>query len=97
MKTLSTKSAEPKKGGARVGGDSKTVRDRSGFNRSEMDNIEVDSDQVGDKQIGKKAPKKSKSKNLSKFKKMVGSNFFISKARLAFTKLRQVVIKALIL
>ena len=38
-----------------------------------------------------------KSKNLSKFKKTVGSNFLTLRARLAFTKLRQAFVKAPIL
>ena len=47
--------------------------------------------------LGKKGRKTSKSKNLSKFKKTVESNFLIRKARLAFTKLRQAFTKAPIL
>ena len=42
--------------------------------------------------LGKKTQKTSmKSENLFKSKKMVGSDFFIPGARLAFTKLRQTV------
>ena len=79
-------------GKGRVGnsGDSKARRDRS-----ELDESEVDSGKVGNNEVGKKVQKLSKSKNLSKFKKMVGSNFLTSRARLA--KLREAFIKASIL
>ena len=62
-----------------------------------MDNIEVDSDKVRDNEVRKKSQKMSKSKNLSKSKKTVGLKFFTFGAKLVFTKLRQVFVKALIL
>ena len=55
-----------------------------------MDNIEVDGSKVGDDEVGKK------SRNLSKSKK-TELDFLTSGARMAFTKLRQVFIKAPIL
>ena len=70
---------------------------------SEINNNKVDSGEAGDNEIRKKGQKTSKSKNLfkskklSKSKKMVESDFFTPGARLAFTKLRQIFIKVLIL
>ena len=80
---------QPGKGGVGVGGDS-----RAGFDESELDKSEVDSGEVGDDKIEKKVQKLFKSKNLSKSKKTVGSDFLTSGAKLAFTKLRQVFVKA---
>ena len=97
LKTLNTKSAKPKKGGVEVGGDSRAGRDRIEINKSAMDNIEVDGDKVRRNEVGKKGRKTSKSKNLSKSKKTVRSDFLTFRARLAFAKLRQVFVKALIL
>ena len=77
------KTAEPKKGGDEIGGGSKTGRAGS-----EMDNVEVDGDEVEVDKIGKKVRNFSKSKNLSKSKKIVGSDFLTPKAKLAFTELR---------
>ena len=62
-----------------------------------MDNVEVDNGKVEDDKVGKKGRKMSKSKNLSKSKKTVGSDFLTPRARLAFTKLRQTFVKAPIL
>ena len=62
----------------------------------EVDDGEVDSGKV-DNEIGKKGQKTSKSKKLFKSKKTLRSDFLTSKAKLAFTKLRQAFVKAPIL
>ena len=87
LKTSSIKSAEPKKGIVGVGGDSKAGRDGNKIvNESGMDDVEVGGGEVRDDKVRKKGQKTSK--NLSKSKKTVKSDFFTPKARLAFTKLR---------
>ena len=91
LKTSNTKSAEPRKGGAGVGSDSRAGRDGSEIDRSGMDNVKVDGGEVGDNEVGKKGRKTFKSK------KMVGSDFLTPGAKLVFTKLRQVFFKAPIL
>ena len=90
LKTSSTESVEPRKGIVGVGGGSKVRRDRGGLDGSGMDDVEVDGSEVGDNEIGKKG------RNLSKSKK-TESGFLTSRARMAFTKLRQAFIKAPIL
>ena len=80
-------STQPGKGGARVDGDSKAGRDWN----------EVDCGEGRDNEVRKKVQKSSKSRNLSKSKKTVGSDFLTPGAKLAFFKLRQVFVKALIL
>ena len=67
------------------------------LDKSGMDDIEVDDGKVEDDKVGKKGRKTSRSKNLSKSKKMVGLNFLTPRARLAFTELRQTFVKAPIL
>ena len=62
-----------------------------------MDNIEVDSGKVEVDKVGRKGRKTSKSKNLSKSKKTVGSDFLTPGAKLVFTKLRQAFLKTPIL
>ena len=58
---------------------------------------EIDDGEVGNNEVRKKQ-KMSKSKKSSKSKKTVrSSDFLIPRARLAFTKLRQVFVKAPIL
>ena len=89
------KTSEPRKDGDGVGGDSKAGRDR--IDRSGIDDIEVDGSEVEVDEVGKKGRKTSKSKNSSKSKKTVGSDFFTSGAKLAFTELRQAFLKAPIL
>ena len=96
LKTLSTKSAEPRKGVVGVGGGSRAGRDRGGIDGSEMNDVEVDGGEVEVDEVGKKARKTSKSKNSSK-SKTVGSDFLTPGAKLAFTKLRQAFLKAPIL
>ena len=83
---------KPCKGGVGVGSDS-----RAGFNKSKLDKSEVDSGEVGDNEIEKKVQKLFKSKNLSKSKKTIRSDFFTPGAKLAFTEVRQVFVKAPIL
>ena len=99
LKTLeSIKSLiRPRKCGVGINGDSRVVRDGSELDGSKVDNGEVDGGEVEDDEVGKKVQKLSKSKNLSKSKDMVGLDFLTPKAKLAFTKLRQVFVKALIL
>ena len=94
---MSTKSAKPRKDGAGVGADNKDEHNGSELNRSGIDNVEVDGGEVRDNEIEKKCQKTSKSKNLSKSKKTVRSDFLTAGARLAFTKLRQAFVKAPIL
>ena len=92
-KISSTKSAKPKKGEVEIGDCNKAER-----NRSEIGSGEVDGVEVRDDEVGKKVQKTSKSKNLTKFKKTVGSlNFPTSRAKLAFTKLKQAFFKTPIL
>ena len=93
LKTLSTKSAEPRKGVVGVSGDSKAGCDGSKLDESGMDDVEVDGNKVRDNEVGKKGQNSSKSKNLSKSKK-TELGFLISRARRALTELRQLFIKA---
>ena len=81
----SIKSAtQPGKGVVEIGGYNRAGRDKSKVDRSELDGGEVENNEVG-----KKVQKMSKSKNLFKFKKTVESlDFLISRAKLAFTKLK---------
>ena len=94
LKTLNTKSAEPKKGVIGVGGGSRAGRDGSKLDKSEIDGGEVDVGKVGNNEVRKKNQKTSKSKNLFKFKnlsrskKTVGLDFFTLGTRLAFTIFR---------
>ena len=101
MKILgSTKSkTQPGKGRVKIGSDSKARRDgRYKFDRSKIGGNKIDSGEGRNDEVGKKSQKTSKSKNLFKSKKMIGSlDFFTPRVRLAFTKLRQVFVKALIL
>ena len=85
-------SAKPRKSVVRIGGDSRTGHDRSKFDRDG-----VDSGEIRDNKVGKKGQNLFKSKNLSKSKKTLGSDFFTPRDRLAFTKLRQAFIIAPIL
>ena len=72
--------------------------DRSELNGDEVDGNKVDGGEIEVDEVGKKVQKTSKSKNLSKSKKAVGSSDFLTlRAKLAFTKLRQVFLKAPIL
>ena len=92
LKTLSTKSAKPRKGRVKVGGDGRAGRGQSKIDGSRMDDVEVDGDEVEVDEVGKKV------QNLSKSKKTVRSSDFLTPgAKLAFTELRQAFIKAPIL
>ena len=89
LKTSNTKSAELKKDGVGVGGDSWAGRGGSEIDGSRMDNVELDGSEVEVVKVEKKVQKTSKSKNLSKSKKTIrSSEFLIPGAKLAFTKLR---------
>ena len=79
------KTAEPRKDGDEVGGNSRAGRDR--IDESGMDDVKVDGGEVEVDEVGKKGRKTSKSKKLSK-SKMVGSDFLTPGAKLAFTELR---------
>ena len=84
-------------GGVRVSDDSRIEHDgKYKLGGIEIGGSEVDGVEVEDNEVEKKNQKTSKSKKLSKSKKMVGSDFFIFGARLAFVKLRQAFVKALI-
>ena len=87
LKTLSTESAEPRKGVVAVGSSSRAGRDKGGLNRSGIDDVEVDGGEI---EVGKKGRNSSKSKKTE-------SGFFTPGARKAFTELRQAFIKAPIL
>ena len=92
------KTTEPRKGKDGIGGDSRAGRGASKIDRSGMDDIEVDGGEVEVDGVGQKGRKMSKSKNLSESKKSIKPlNFFTFGAKLAFTKLRQAFLKALIL
>ena len=99
LKTLNTKSAEPRKSIVGVSSDSKARVDRGKPDGNEINNSEVDGDEIGENEVKKKSQKTSKSKNLFKFKNFfqskttVGSDFFTHRARLAFAKLRQMFVK----
>ena len=91
LKTSNTESTEPKKGVVAIGnsGREKHKGKAKPVNRHEVGGNEVD-DEVDDK-VGK-------NQKISKSKKMIGSlDFLIPEAKLAFTKLRQAFLKALIL
>ena len=94
---------QPREGIVEVGGDSKARRDGRKLERIEIDDNEVSGGKVDDK-VGKKGHKMSKSKNLfqskksSMSKKVVGfSDFLNPGAKLMFTKLKQALLKDLIL
>ena len=87
----------PEKGIVGVGGNNKARRDASKLDGSELDGKKVDGGEVKVDEVGKKARKMSKSKNLSKFQKTVGSDFLIPGVKLAFIELRQAFLKAPIL
>ena len=93
MKTSrDTKSlTQPGKSGVGVKNNIRAGCDDSKFDKSGIGDNEFD-DEVDD-EVGKKGRNPTKSKNLSKFKKTELS-FLISGARIVFTKLRQVFIKA---
>ena len=83
---------QPGEGGVGVAG-SKAEHEGSKLDRSKFHGNEVDGGEVEDNEVGEKVQKRSKFKNLYKST----SDFLIPGARLAFTKLRQAFLKALIL
>ena len=88
LKTWSPESAKPIKGIVKANSNGRAGRDGSKLDGNEVDGNEVNNNEVRDDKVGKKVQKTSKSKNLFKSKKMVGSDFFTPEARLAFIKLR---------
>ena len=74
--------------GVRVGGNIRSRHNCRYELDSEVDNDEVGDGEFGDNEVREKSQKMSKCKKLSKSKKTVKSNFFTSKAKLIFTKLR---------
>ena len=94
VKTMGTKSAKPKKV---VFGDSGGSKKEYGDRAEPMGRYKVGNNEVKDDEVGKNQ-KTSKSKKSSKSKKTVGfSNFFTSRAKLLFIKLRQIFLETLIL
>ena len=91
LKISSTILAKLKKDVVEIDGGSRARCNRSELDRSKIDSGKVDDKEVGDDEIRKNFQKSSKSQ------KTVGSNFFTSRTRLVFTKLRQVFVKALII
>ena len=93
LKTLESTDSltRPRKGRIRVGGNSRARHDGN-----EVDGSEVDDGEVRNNKVWKKGQKTSKSKNLFKSKK-TESDFFKSKAKTTFIKLRQTFIRAAIL
>ena len=94
MKTSgSTESkTRPSEDGVRIGSSS-AGREGRKLDRSELHGAKIDGNEVEDNEVGKKIQKKSKSKNLSKST----LDFLTPRAKLIFTKLRQVFLKAPIL
>ena len=98
LKFSGTKSAKPRTGGVVVDGDSTARRGGSEIDESRSNKVQINGGEVEVDKVEKKVQKTSKSKNLSKTKITIGSlNFFTLGAKLAFTKFRQVFLKALIL
>ena len=98
LKTSSNKLAEPRKDGVRVGKDSRAGHTGSKIDdRRKIDGGEVDGNEVEDDKVEKKVKKTSKSKNLFKSKKTVGTDFLTLGVKLAFIELKQVFFKASIL
>ena len=89
-KSSSTKSTKSKKDIVGVGVGRKKYGNRSELvGGDEFGSNEVGDYKIGDNEVDKNHQKISKSKILSKSKKMVGSSDFLTlRARLAFTKLR---------
>ena len=90
---------QPGEAKVEIGGSSRAEHDgrRIRIDDDEVDGDEVEVNEVEDDEVGKRVQKLSKSKNLFKSKKIVRSDFFTPRAKLAFTELRQVFVKAPIL
>ena len=84
LKSIESKT-QPNEGRVGVGRSSGARRVGSG---NRIDDNKFAGNEFEDNEVGKKIQKWSKSRNLSKSKKTVGSDFFIPRAKLAFTKLR---------
>ena len=92
LKTSKSTESKTQPSEGRVGvSDSKGGQDGDGYDGSRIRDGKIDGGEVRDDEVGKKVQKLSKFKNLSK------SDFFTLKAMLAFTELRQMFVKALIL
>ena len=78
-----------------VSNDNRAGCDKNKVDGNELVHAEVDGSEIEDDEFGNKVQKTSKSKNLSKSKKTVGSlDLFTPRAKLVFTKLRQTFFKA---
>ena len=89
LKTSGSTKSRTQLGEGKVGvGGSRAGQDEGEFDRSKIGDSEVDGGEIGDDEIGKKVQKSFKSNNLSKL------DFLTSETKLAFTKLRQVFVKA---
>ena len=89
------KTAKPRKSEVEVAGDSRAGRGQNKIDRSGMDDVEVE---VKVDEVEKKVWNSSKSKNLVKSKKTVKYlDFLTPRAKPAFTKLRQAILKTPIL
>ena len=98
LKTSESTESKTQLGEGRVEvGGSRAERGGNKLDRSRNDDNEVDGNEVEDDEVGTKVQKLSKSKNLSKSKKTIESDFLTLRAKLAFTKLKQAFLKALIL
>ena len=99
MKTSGSTEAKTRPGEGGVGFNGSRVRCKgSKLDGSELDSSEVNGDEVEVDEVKKKVQKTSKSKNLSKSKKTVGSSHFLhSEAKLTFITLKQAFFKAPIL
>ena len=86
------RTAERRKSGDEVGDDNK-----AGRGKNKIDDVEVDGGEVEVNEVEKKVQKTSKSKNLFKSQKTVGSDILTSRAKQAFNELRQAFLKAPIL
>ena len=89
LKTSNTTSTKPRKDVVAIGGNKKKYGDRV----KPVDKNDIDDGEVGNNKLGKNQ-KMSKSKKLFHTKTIIRSDFFTPEARLAFTELRQVFIKA---
>ena len=87
---------QPGEGRVGVGGsDSRAGCDcRYKLDESEIGGGEIDGREVGNNEVRNKVQKTSKSRILSKSKKTVGSDFFTLEARLTFTILKHLFVKA---
>ena len=99
LKTLGSTESKTRPGEGRVGvGGSRARHEGNKLDGSKLDGGEIDGGEVEDDKVREKVQKRSKSKNLSKSKKIVRSSDFLTLgAKLVFTKLSKAFLKALIL